>query len=155
MRTPPARPPPPLGSGRRRRRGTPTKNADASRRFWRHHNGHVWAEVRFVNGDTLTVRSTNLERISLDAAEVAHLETFGRAPADPLELLQRTIDRSVRITADDGIELTNEFDEVGGAPPPLFVTRAGRFPGTFRPFVGAQGGRDAAEPRGAGREPAR
>ena len=81
-------------------------------RFWRHHNGHVWAEVRFINGDTLTVRSTNLERVSLSDDEVEALSKFEALPADPLELLQRTIDRSVRVTADDGVELTNEFDEV-------------------------------------------
>ena len=74
-----------------------------------------------MNGDTLTVRSTNLERITLSSDEVAHLETFAAEPADPLELLQRTIDRSVRITADDGVEVTNEFDEARRPAPASFL----------------------------------
>ena len=166
-----------------------------------HNNGHVWAEVRWIDGETETLRSTRLEEATLTDAELAtsradrkpargdsadrgpaagcHVDipwvaatpaadspkdderargrrigaggdsaaattspwarrseraTFGPAQATmeracaeppaspashapapeptPLEKLQRTLDRSIRVTADDGEPIANEFDEV-------------------------------------------
>ena len=66
-------------------------------RHWRHTNGHIWAEVRFVNGDTATVRSTHLERITLTEEEQRELSSQSAGSlTDPLELMQRTIDRSIK-----------------------------------------------------------
>ena len=82
-------------------------------RHWRHTNGHIWAEVRFVNGDTATVRSTHLERITLTEEEQRELSSQSAGSlTDPLELMQRTIDRSIKVTGDCGTEITNAFDEI-------------------------------------------
>lgn len=82
-------------------------------RYWRHANGHVWAEVRFVNGDMATVRSTHLERITLAEDEVEEVTNMTAGSlTNPLELMQRTIDRSLKITSDCGANLANAFDEV-------------------------------------------
>jgi len=82
-------------------------------RHWRHTNGHIWAEVRFVNGDTATVRSTHLERITLTEEEQRELSSQSAGSlTDPLELMQRTIDRSIKVTGDCGTAITNAFDEI-------------------------------------------
>jgi hypothetical protein len=69
--------------------------------------------VRFVNGDTATVRSTHLERITLTEEEQRELSSQSAGSlTDPLELMQRTIDRSIKVTGDCGTEISNAFDEI-------------------------------------------
>ena len=63
---------------------------------------------------TATVKSTHLERITLTEEEQRELSSQSAGSlTDPLELMQRTIDRSIKVTGDCGTAITaNAFDEI-------------------------------------------